>query len=80
MFIGRTTTGAASDGSRHPTRRLVETFRVGGEVRQRTLLNPGRHFSVSREDWPALCRRVEELTAGQCALVPAAPEIEAEAA
>ena len=79
MFIRRTTTGAASDGSRHPTHRLVETFRVGGKVRQRTLLNLGRHFFVSREDWPVLCRRVEELTAGQATLVPAAPEIEAEA-
>ena len=79
MFIRRTTTGAASDGSRHPTHRLVETFRVGDKVRQRTLLNLGRHFSVSREDWPALCRRVEELIAGQATLVPAAPEIEAEA-
>ena len=79
MFIRRTTTGAAADGTRHPTYRLVETVRVADKVRQRTLLNLGRHFSVPREDWPTLCRRIEELLGGQAALMPVAPEIEAEA-
>ena len=79
MFIRRTTTGAASDGSRHPTHRLVETFRVGGKVRQRTLLNLGRHFSVPREDWPTLCRRIEELLVGQVSLAPVEPDTEASA-
>ena len=40
-FIRRTTAGVASDGSRHATRRLGETFRDGDKVRQRTLPNLG---------------------------------------
>ena len=34
---------------------LVRSERVGGRVRQRTLLNLGRHFDIDREHWPLLC-------------------------
>ena len=36
-----------------------------GRVRQRTLLNLGRHFDVPREQWPGLARRIEQLVSGQ---------------
>ncbi len=65
MFIRSTRTGAASDGSPRITHRLVENRRVGGKVRQRTLLNLGRHFAIGRDSWPLPCRRVKELMSGQ---------------
>jgi hypothetical protein len=34
-------------------------------VRQRTLVNLGRHFEVPRERWPALAQRIEQLISGQ---------------
>ena len=50
-------------------------------VRQRTLLNLGRHFDIDRERWPPLCQRVEAALAGQTDLfddVPANVEREAQ--
>ncbi len=34
-------------------------------MRQRTLLNLGRHVALPRGDWPALCARVERILAPQ---------------
>ncbi len=39
------------------------------ERHQRTLLNLGRHFDIPQADWPRLCVRIEELLAGQHALI-----------
>ena len=66
MFIRRTRT--RSIGDRYFTFRLVRSERTGSKVRQRTLLNLGRHFEVAQNDWPALCRRIDELLAGQMPL------------
>ena len=63
MFIRRTRT--RSIGERYFTLRLVRSERIGSTVRQRTLLNLGRHFDVAQSDWPVLCRRIDELLAGQ---------------
>ena len=81
MFIRATRTGTASDGSPRLTHRLVENQRRDGKVRQTTLLNLGRHFSIDRDAWPLLCERIEELLSGQSALglEPLAPQLEAEA-
>ena len=49
---------------------LVRSERIGDQVRQRTLLNLGRHFDVAQSDWPILCRRIDELLAGQLPLPP----------
>ena len=49
--------------------RLVRSERIGGKVRQRTLLNLGRHFDIPQADWPRLCVRIEELLYGQHALI-----------
>ncbi len=54
MFIRATKTGTARDGSPRFTYRLVENRREGGKVRQVTLLNLGRHFSIDRQVWPLL--------------------------
>ena len=82
MFVRHTKTGTASDGSDRITFRLVESRREGDKIRQRTLLNLGRNFSVKREHWPALCQRIKEHISGQRALLPFEhpdPAIEVEA-
>ncbi|MFA7059311.1 MAG: hypothetical protein WC156_00665 [Pedobacter sp.] len=43
---------------------------MGKQVRQRTLLNLGRHFSLAKDEWPFLCSRIEFLLSGQKELVP----------
>jgi hypothetical protein len=49
----------------------VRSARVGGKVRQVTLLNLGRHFAVPQGDWPTL-RAAGELLSGQGVLVAGA--------
>ena len=68
MFVRRTQTRAASDGERYFTHRLIRSGRRGVRVRQRTLLNLGRHLSVPQADWPLLCSRIEQLLNSQDAL------------
>ena len=71
MFIRRTRT--RSSGEHYLTFRLVRSERIGAKVRQRTLLNLGRHFDVARIDWPVLCRRIDDILAGQFPLPPDCP-------
>ncbi len=68
MFIRRTRTRRSDE--HYFTFRLVRSERDGAKVRQRTLLNLGRHFDVDPDDWPALCRRVDDILAGQLPLAP----------
>ena len=68
MFIRRTQTRTTTTGEVYFTHRLVRSERVGDKVRQRTLLNLGRHFDAAQSDWPALCRRIEEVLGGQLQL------------
>ncbi len=65
MYIRQAKTGTSSDGTVHYSFRLVESVRNGAQVRQLTLLNLGRYFSIEREYWPLLCQRIEELRSGQ---------------
>ena len=71
MFIRRTRT--RSHNQDYVTFRLVRSERTGAKVQQHTLLNLGRHFEVAREDWPALCQRIEDILAGQLPLSPDDP-------
>jgi transposase len=71
MYIRRTTIKSRHTGEPYYTHRLVESIREGGRVRQRTLLNLGRHFEVPREQWGALVQRIEHLVGGQQDLMPA---------
>ncbi len=78
--IVRRTRTRATDGAVYHTHRLVRSERDGGRVRQRTLLNLGRHFDVERDRWPLLCQRVEQVLDGQGELfADAPPAVEAEA-
>ena len=70
MFIRRTRTRSIGE---YFTFRLVRSERTGSKVRQRTLLNLGRHFDIAPSEWPALCRRIDELLAGQLPLPPDGP-------
>jgi transposase len=70
MYIRRTTIKSRRTGEPYYTYRLVESVRVEGTVRQRTLLNLGRRFDVPREQWAALAGRIEQLLSGQGDLIP----------
>lgn len=76
MYIRQTKTSTAATGEAYFTFRLVSSERVGGKVRQRTLLNLGKNFSLPRQQWPQLCARIEQILAGQMTLMPAPLEIE----
>ncbi len=65
MFIRRVRTRTTADGSRYYSCRLVENYRVGKRVRQRTLLNLGSQFDFPREQWPELTQRIEQILVGQ---------------
>lgn len=58
------------------TYRLVESKRTEKGVRQQTLLNLGVDFSLPREQWPDLTKRIEEILAGQQSLFETDCDIE----
>ena len=66
MFIRRTLTRRTS-GQDYHSHRLVHSERDGAKVRQRTLLNLGSDFDLPKEEWPRLCRRIDEILNGQAA-------------
>ncbi|MEA3464820.1 MAG: IS1634 family transposase [Thermodesulfobacteriota bacterium] len=70
MYIRRTKTRNTSTGEGYFTHRLVCSQRIDGKVRQRTLLNLGRHFEVAQDLWPALCSRLDQLLHGEESLFP----------
>jgi len=69
MFIRQTRTNNKATGEAYFTYRLVRGERIGGKVRQITVLNLGRHFPFKQEDWPLLCSRIEQLLQPQEALL-----------
>lgn len=69
MYIRRTAIKSRRTGEPYYTYRLVESVRREGGVRQRTLLNLGRHFDVPREQWGLLAQRIEQLLSQQGALL-----------
>ncbi len=81
MFIRKIRTRTTASGESYFSHRLVASQREGDRVRQKTLLNLGRHFPIDQGDWPLLCQRVDELMTHQTTLnfmtLPA--EIETEA-
>lgn len=71
MYIRRTSIKSRKDGTQYYTYRLVESKRTETGVCQYTLLNLGADFSLPREQWPALTRRIEEILGGQQGLFTA---------
>lgn len=76
MFIRQTKTSNAASGDAYFTYRLVSSERIAGKVRQQTLLNLGRNFSLPREEWPTLCQRIEAILSGQATLLAVSQKIE----
>jgi hypothetical protein len=76
MYIRQTKTSTSAAGESYYTFRLVASERVGGKVRQRTLLNLGGNFTLPRSKWPQLCARMEEILAGQVNILPVDQELE----
>jgi len=68
MFIRRTRTNNTALKESYFTYRLVRGERIGGKVRQITVLNLGRNFSIKQEDWTLLCSRIEHLLHSQDSL------------
>ena len=81
MFVRRTHTRASANGEHYFTHRLVCSERRGARVRQRTLLNLGRHFDFPQSTWPLLCSRLEQILSPQhrLPLADVAPQVEQEA-
>ena len=65
MFIRCTTIKSNQSGDPYQTYRLVESERVHGKVKQRTLLNLGRHFDLPKSQWPDLSSRIAQLLSAQ---------------
>jgi len=76
MYIRRTSIKSRKDGSQYFTYRLVESQRIGKKVKQYTLLNLGKNFSLPREQWPELSNRIQDILIGRQPLFPVADEIE----
>ncbi|MFA5920498.1 MAG: hypothetical protein WC856_04335 [Methylococcaceae bacterium] len=49
----------ADHGEDSYTYRIVESVREGTQVKQRTLLNPGKNFAIEPTQWPLLTARIE---------------------
>ena len=64
MYIRRTKTKNLDDGGAYYTYRIVESVRLGKQVKQRTLLNLGKDFAIDSEHWPLLTARIEQLLEG----------------
>jgi transposase len=65
MFIRCTTTRTKKTGETYKTFRLVESERVNGKVKQRTLLNLGRYFDLPPTQWQLLSSRIAQLLSTQ---------------
>ncbi|MGG7056417.1 IS1634 family transposase [Nitrosomonas sp. ANs5] len=88
MYIRRTKTKSLDQGEGYYTYRIVESVRIGQQVKQRTLLNLGKDFAVDPAHWPYLTDRIaahlqgmrlsqRELPGGEPALEPSlAQELE----
>lgn len=69
MFIRCTTIKTSQSGEPYKSFRLVETERVNGKVKQRTLINLGRYFDVPQAQWQSLSSRIDQLLTGQHSLL-----------
>ncbi len=65
MFIRCTTIKSKQSGDPYQTYRLVESERVNGKVKQRTLINLGRYFDVPKAQWSDLSSRISQLLTAQ---------------
>ena len=64
MYIRKTKTKNLDNGGAYYTYRIVESVRLGKQVKQRTLLNLGKDFAIDAQHWPLLTARIEQLMEG----------------
>lgn len=76
MYIRQTKTRNSTTGESYTTFRLVASERSGKQVRQKTLLNLGRGFTLAQEKWQLLCIRIEQILSGQTTYLHESSEIE----
>ena len=69
MFIRRTAIKTKKSGEPYFTFRLVETERFGDKVKQHTLINLGRHFSVPKDQWKIFSARIKQYLEAQSSLI-----------
>ncbi|VAX12548.1 hypothetical protein MNBD_GAMMA24-626 [hydrothermal vent metagenome] len=78
MYIRCTSTSSSKAKGSYYTYRLVETERIDGKVKQRTVLNLGRHFNVAKDDWKALTGRISQILESQDSLLAIELNVELE--
>jgi len=61
MYIRKTKIKNSKQGEAYYTYRIVESIREGKKVKQKTLLNLGKHFDIEACHWSALSSRIEQL-------------------
>ena len=66
MYIRKTKIKNSKQGEAYYTYRMVESIREGEKVKQKTLLNLGKHFDIAPSHWPALASRIEQLLQNDC--------------
>lgn len=76
MFIRKTTTKKAADGTHYSSFRIVTSERILGKVKQRTLLTIGSCFELEETLWQQLCKRIDDIINGRLSLLPQKHEIE----
>ena len=76
MYIRKTTTKRAADGTRYATFRIVTSERILGRVKQRTLITIGSGFELEEKFWSQLCKRIDDIINGRLSLLPQKQEIE----
>ena len=76
MYIRKTQCQKRKAGGHYFTYRLVESRRTEKGVRQHTLLNLGVDFSLARDQWPDLTKRIEDILRGQQSLLDIDTDIE----
>lgn len=77
MYIRQTKIKSRKNGGLYHTHRLVESERTGNNVRQRTILNLGTDFALSRDKWSELATRIQQIINGERLLFEVSQEIEA---
>ena len=73
MFIRRSPYRRSPHGTTYANFRLVQSVRIHGRPRQKTLLNLGAGFDLPAEDWPRLCQLIETIATGRPLPPRAAP-------
>lgn len=82
MYIRKTKVKSGPQGEAYYTYRIVESTRSDAGVKQRTIVNLGKHFEVPAAHWSLLVNRIEQIvqsrdTQGQPSLFDLREEMEA---